>query len=268
MDAPPLPDAIAATHPAGPRLARLAAGRIAPCRGIAAAPVRSYCWARRSGRAEGWTVDSRVPWCAALFHDIGLTSIASNTMLRGGGRRARSPDPGAVRDGGGGRGSIGDRDHPAHAAGVTSTTASRRCCSTAGRRSTSEASMSLPRRARPRHGHTQVPRAGRSIATSFGRTLAATTVRAPSSCTRPTSPDGWRARRGGRHRYEDLSGAWRGLHRARAQGSARSRTKAARRSPCSPGRSPHPMGSTGRISFSRVARGSRRPARPARPPAG
>jgi HD superfamily phosphodiesterase len=42
--------------------------------------VRSYCWGVTLGKREGWTVDRRVLWCASLFHDVGLTSIARNTM--------------------------------------------------------------------------------------------------------------------------------------------------------------------------------------------
>jgi len=42
--------------------------------------VRSYCWGAAIGAWEGWTVDRRVLWCASLFHDVGLTSIARNTM--------------------------------------------------------------------------------------------------------------------------------------------------------------------------------------------
>src|SRR4029453_15098465 len=42
--------------------------------------VRSYCWGAAIGAWEGWTVDRRVLWCASLFHDIGLTTIARNTM--------------------------------------------------------------------------------------------------------------------------------------------------------------------------------------------
>ena len=42
--------------------------------------VRSYCWGVAIGRAEGWTVDERVLWTAALFHDVGLTRVPRNTM--------------------------------------------------------------------------------------------------------------------------------------------------------------------------------------------
>jgi hypothetical protein len=41
--------------------------------------VRSYCWGAAIGAWEGLTVDSRVLWTAALFHDVGLTRIARNT---------------------------------------------------------------------------------------------------------------------------------------------------------------------------------------------
>jgi hypothetical protein len=42
--------------------------------------VRSYCWAVELARREGWAFDGRVLWAAALFHDVGLTRIARNTM--------------------------------------------------------------------------------------------------------------------------------------------------------------------------------------------
>ena len=42
--------------------------------------VRSYCWGAAIGAWEGMTVDSQVLWCAALFHDVGLTTIPRNTM--------------------------------------------------------------------------------------------------------------------------------------------------------------------------------------------
>jgi hypothetical protein len=41
--------------------------------------VRSYCWAAAIGAWEDLTVDSRVLWTAALFHDVGLTRIPRNT---------------------------------------------------------------------------------------------------------------------------------------------------------------------------------------------
>ena len=68
-------------HPPGRCLARRWRWAHRACRGICSAhPFARTAGARRSGRGRGWTVDSRVLWCAALFHDIGLTSIASNTM--------------------------------------------------------------------------------------------------------------------------------------------------------------------------------------------
>ena len=82
MDAPPLPDAIAGLPIPQDPVSRAAwrwAHRALP-RYLLRHSVRSYCWGAAIGAWEGWTVDSRVLWCAALFHDIGLTSIASNTM--------------------------------------------------------------------------------------------------------------------------------------------------------------------------------------------
>jgi putative nucleotidyltransferase with HDIG domain len=42
--------------------------------------VRSYCWATEIARREGWTFDPDVLWTAALFHDVGLARLSSNTM--------------------------------------------------------------------------------------------------------------------------------------------------------------------------------------------
>jgi hypothetical protein len=42
--------------------------------------VRSYCWGSAIGDREGWTFDRRVLWTAALFHDLGLARLPSNTM--------------------------------------------------------------------------------------------------------------------------------------------------------------------------------------------
>jgi hypothetical protein len=42
--------------------------------------VRSYCWAVELARREAWAFDGPVLWAAALFHDVGLTRIARNTM--------------------------------------------------------------------------------------------------------------------------------------------------------------------------------------------
>jgi HD domain len=40
--------------------------------------VRSYCWGAALAALEGWTFDRRVLWTAALFHDVGLTTIPGN----------------------------------------------------------------------------------------------------------------------------------------------------------------------------------------------
>ena len=42
--------------------------------------VRSYCWGAAIAANEGWSFDTRILWSAALFHDVGLTTTASNTM--------------------------------------------------------------------------------------------------------------------------------------------------------------------------------------------
>ena len=63
--------------------------------------VRSYCWGAAIAAGEGWEFDRRLLWTAALIHDVGLTRLPRNTdLLRGGGRRDRSPVPRARRDAG------------------------------------------------------------------------------------------------------------------------------------------------------------------------
>jgi len=42
--------------------------------------VRSYCWGAALAGREGWAFDRRILWTAALFHDLGLTRLARNTM--------------------------------------------------------------------------------------------------------------------------------------------------------------------------------------------
>jgi len=42
--------------------------------------VRSYAWAVAIAEGEGWSFDPQVLWTAALLHDVGLTTIARNTM--------------------------------------------------------------------------------------------------------------------------------------------------------------------------------------------
>ena len=41
--------------------------------------VRAYAWGAAIAAGEGWTFDPGVLWSAALFHDVGLTSVARNT---------------------------------------------------------------------------------------------------------------------------------------------------------------------------------------------
>jgi HD domain-containing protein len=42
--------------------------------------VRSYCWGAAIADREGWSFDRQVLWSAALWHDVGLTRLARNTM--------------------------------------------------------------------------------------------------------------------------------------------------------------------------------------------
>jgi hypothetical protein len=82
MDAPPLPGTIAGLPVPQDDVSRASwrwAHRALPGY-LLRHSVRSYCWGAAIGAWEGWTVDRRVLWCASLFHDVGLTSIARNTM--------------------------------------------------------------------------------------------------------------------------------------------------------------------------------------------
>jgi HD domain-containing protein len=42
--------------------------------------IRSYCWGSVIADREGWRFDRRVLWTAALFHDLGLARLGTNTM--------------------------------------------------------------------------------------------------------------------------------------------------------------------------------------------
>jgi HD domain len=42
--------------------------------------VRSYCWGAEIAEREGWAFDRDVLWTAALFHDVGLARLPTNTM--------------------------------------------------------------------------------------------------------------------------------------------------------------------------------------------
>jgi hypothetical protein len=42
--------------------------------------VRSYCWGAVIAGREGWSFDRQILWSAALWHDVGLTRLARNTM--------------------------------------------------------------------------------------------------------------------------------------------------------------------------------------------
>ncbi|HET8786743.1 MAG TPA: HD domain-containing protein [Candidatus Limnocylindrales bacterium] len=82
MDDLPLPASIAGLRVPQDEVSRASwrwALRALP-RYLLAHSVRSYCWGVALGAREGLAVDSRILWCASLFHDVGLTSIARNTM--------------------------------------------------------------------------------------------------------------------------------------------------------------------------------------------
>ena len=82
MVAVPLPASIAGLPVPQDDVSRAAwqwADRTLP-RYLLAHSVRSYCWGAAIGAWEGWTVDDQVLWTAAMFHDVGLTSIPRNTM--------------------------------------------------------------------------------------------------------------------------------------------------------------------------------------------
>jgi HD domain-containing protein len=42
--------------------------------------VRSYCWGAEIAARERWAFDRRLLWTAALFHDLGLARLGTNTM--------------------------------------------------------------------------------------------------------------------------------------------------------------------------------------------
>ena len=49
-------------------------------RWLRAHSIRAYLWAAAIGADEGLAVDRPVLWSAALLHDVGLTTLARNTM--------------------------------------------------------------------------------------------------------------------------------------------------------------------------------------------
>lgn len=82
MDIPPIPRSIAGL-PVPQDVVSYASWRWANGalpRYLLAHSVRSYCWGAAIAAKEGRTFDARILWCAALFHDVGLTTTASNTM--------------------------------------------------------------------------------------------------------------------------------------------------------------------------------------------
>ena len=42
--------------------------------------VRAYCWGAAIAAGEGWSFDAAILWTASLMHDFGLTRIPRNTM--------------------------------------------------------------------------------------------------------------------------------------------------------------------------------------------
>lgn len=82
MDAPDLPESIAGLPVPQDDVSAASwrwAHRALP-RYLLTHSVRSYCWGAAIGAWEGWTFDTRILWSAALFHDVGLTSLTRNTM--------------------------------------------------------------------------------------------------------------------------------------------------------------------------------------------
>jgi hypothetical protein len=80
--APPLPDRIAGLAVPQDDVSEATwtwANRALP-EYLLAHSVRSYCWGATIAAAEGWSFDRRILWTAALFHDLGLTRLARNTM--------------------------------------------------------------------------------------------------------------------------------------------------------------------------------------------
>ena len=82
MDARPLPRSIAGLPVPQDAVSRASwrwADRALPAY-LFAHSVRSYCWGAAIAEKEGRTFDAPVLWSAALFHDVALTTTASNTM--------------------------------------------------------------------------------------------------------------------------------------------------------------------------------------------
>jgi hypothetical protein len=82
VDVGPLPREIAGLRVPQDDVSRASwrwANRTLP-RYLMAHSVRSYCWGAAIAAREGWTFDAPILWSAALFHDVGLTTTASNTM--------------------------------------------------------------------------------------------------------------------------------------------------------------------------------------------
>ncbi len=82
MSSPPLPKQIAGiTIPQdGVSQATWRWARSTLPKYLLAHSVRSYCWGSAIADREGWTFDRQVLWTAALFHDLGLARLATNTM--------------------------------------------------------------------------------------------------------------------------------------------------------------------------------------------
>jgi HD domain len=82
MDAPPLPRSIAGLPVPKDDVSSAAwrwAHRALPTY-LLAHSVRSYCRGSAIGARDGLAVDRTVLWSASLFHDVGLTTVAGNTM--------------------------------------------------------------------------------------------------------------------------------------------------------------------------------------------
>ena len=111
MGSPPLPRSIAGLSVPGDDVSQSSwrwANRTLP-RYLLTHSVRSYCWGAAIAAKERRMFDDRILWSAALFHDVGLTTTASNTMcfevqgaqlaretLEGFGMEAESADRAAI----------------------------------------------------------------------------------------------------------------------------------------------------------------------------
>ena len=160
--------------------------------------VRAYCWGAAIAAGEGWTFDRQVLWTASLMHDYGLTRIRRNTMcfeVEGAEIARRFLERAGLDADAADRAAIAIILHMRPAVTLADGVEIRPARSRDGpRRPRRRLSSSLTRSGRP---SSRSFRAGRSIATSCGRSSArsrsARAARA-SACSTTIELAGWMAR--------------------------------------------------------------------------